>query len=115
MKQEYIENFTNISELNLETQREIYSVIFSKHVPEEEYLEYNSTKDKFDDWKTRFLTEFGKLTNQDRLKAGHQKRDFIHSATFSGNVYFLLECSFGLFISCKQCFLSHLNVVLSLL
>ncbi|XP_060554639.1 degenerin mec-10-like [Ruditapes philippinarum] len=81
MKQEYIDNFTNISELNLYTQQAIYSAIFSNE-PEEEL--YNNTKDKFDDWKTRFLTEFEKLTDEERLKAGHQKEDFIHSASFSG-------------------------------
>jgi hypothetical protein len=81
MKQGYIANFTNISELRLYTQKAIYSAIFS-NVPEDE--SYNSSKDKFDDWKTRFLTEFGKLTDEERLQAGHQKEDFIHTASFSG-------------------------------
>ncbi|XP_060606461.1 degenerin mec-10-like [Ruditapes philippinarum] len=59
-----------------------------------EYLdEYNENilqdhayaRDTFHAWKSRFLTEYRKLSAKNKSTAGHQKEDFIHSAVFSGH------------------------------
>ncbi|XP_045198886.2 degenerin mec-10-like [Mercenaria mercenaria] len=88
MKQSNIDNFTNISYVNTMTGQAIRSEVLANipeiSLDERAAKEYNDTRDRFDNWTTRFLTEFGKLTDEERLAVGHQKEEFIHSATFSG-------------------------------
>ncbi|XP_053398354.1 degenerin mec-10-like [Mercenaria mercenaria] len=55
------------------------------YINEDVLEEHNSTRDKYDAWKSRFLTEFRNLSAENRSAVGHQKEDFIHSAVFSGH------------------------------
>ncbi|XP_045198345.2 amiloride-sensitive sodium channel subunit gamma-2-like [Mercenaria mercenaria] len=57
----------------------------SQYLGEDVLEDHNNTRDKYDAWKTRFLTEFRNLSAENRSNVGHQKEDFIHSAVFSGH------------------------------
>ncbi|XP_060606460.1 degenerin mec-10-like [Ruditapes philippinarum] len=47
--------------------------------------DHSHARDTFHAWKSRFLTEYRKLSAENKSNAGHQRKDFIHSAVFSGH------------------------------
>ena len=58
----------------------------NEHISEE----FETSRDMYDAWKRRFLTEFRKLPVENVSRAGHQKDVFIHRAVFSGKLNYHL-------------------------